>query len=66
MAGSGFRGPAVGVESFLSIPLPALEPLNAPLRRRANVMTVAASSDGAGGRVYRVTKPVDTGRSTPS
>lgn len=27
MAGSGFRGPAVGVESFLSIPLPALEDL---------------------------------------
>jgi len=55
-----------GVQSFLSIPLPALETLDAPLCRRTNVMAVAASSDGAGGRVYRVTKPVDTGRSTPS
>jgi hypothetical protein len=55
-----------GVESFLSIPLPALETLDAPLCRRTNVMAVAASSDGAGGRGYGVTRPVDTGRPTPS
>jgi len=54
-----------GVESFLSIPLPALEPLNSPLSRRANVMVVAASSDGAGGPGSGL-QGLDTGRSTPS